>query len=197
MNSQIREVVHISELVLERRSGKSLLGDLRGDLGLLVVRSEVLAHLEPAGLARILYTREALSDLLVVKNSGLLSKAPAGILGTQLSTSCILSGRISLRVDDDEALRTCKAMRLLPPVGISQHASGLLCRNLILDVTELLILIEVVLEFLKLEILLRQLLGSSDHSYLGVHRASMLRSQVRRSLRNLLRSADLDPHAPT
>lgn len=179
MKSQIREVVHVSELMLERRSDKSLLGDLRGDLGLLLVCSEVLAHLEPASLASILHTREALSDLLVVKNSGLLSKAPAGILGTQLSTSCILSRRISLRVDDDEALGTREAMRLLPPVGISQHASGLLRRNLILDVTELLILIEVVLEFLKLEILLRQLLGSSDHSYIGVRRASMLRSQVR------------------
>ena len=197
MNPQIREVVHISELMLERRSDKSLLGDLRGDLGLLLVRSEVLAHLKPAGLARILYTREALSDLLVVKKSRLLSKAPAGILGTRLSTSCILSRRMSLRIDDDEVLGTSKAMRLLPPVGISHHASGLLRRNLMLDVTELLILMEVVLEFLKLEILLRQLLGSSDHSYIGVHRASLLRSQVRRSLRNLLRSADLDPHAPT
>ena len=104
---------------------------------------------------------------------------------------------MSLRIDDNEVLGTSKAMRLLPPVGISHHASSLLRRNLMLDVTELLILMEVVLEFLKLEILLRQLLGSSDHSYIGVRRASMLRSQVRCSLRNLLRSADLDPHAPT
>lgn len=78
-------------------------------------------------------------------------------------------------VDHDDALgRSVVLLRLLPPGCVGQHAHCPLRCQLVLDQAQLLILLKLVLEFLKLEILLRELLRAAESWHVGLARPGLL-----------------------
>lgn len=101
-------------------------------------------------------------------------------------------------IDDDDTLRlSIVLLRLLPPGGVPEHARRSLRRQLILDEAQLLVLLELILEFLKLEILLREFLRAAECRHVGVSwprlRSALLRAEV---LSKLLGRAHLYSEAP-
>ena len=70
-------------------------------------------------------------------------------------------------IDHNDALRSCICLlRLLPSARVGQHTRRSLRSQLVLDEAQLLILLKLVLQFLKFEILLRQFLGATKSGHL-------------------------------
>lgn len=89
-------------------------------------------------------------------------------------------------VDHDDALWRVALLRLLPPGRLAQHADCPLSRQLVLNEAQLLILLKLVLEFLKLEILLREFLCAAKGGHVGLPWPCLVRALLASEVRGEL-----------
>ena len=90
-------------------------------------------------------------------------------------------------VDHDDTLgRAVVLLSLLPPGRVGQHTHRSLRCQLVLNEAQLLILLKLVLEFLKLEILLREFLRATDRRRVGLARPGLLNAPVAGEVRGEL-----------
>ena len=195
LSSPVHELVSAFELrLILSTSGWLRSRDSDHGLTLQLLPAELLTHLQPRGSTHILGALKALRSRqrLVVKSSVLGPSArPVICLQYLLSTSMVLSRIVPSVIDNDDAGRRVALLRLLPPGSVAEYACRPLRRQLVLDEAELLVLLELVLKFLKLEVLVGELLGGADRRHVGVRLPRLRLPRVVEVQRELLGSAHL------
>lgn len=163
-------------------------------MALQLLPTQLLAHLHSRSSTDILRALKALRsrNRLLKKQSVLDYSSHVVRFRHLLFTAMILSTVVPSVICYYEApWRRASLLGLLPPSGVAEHARSSLRGQLILNEAELLVLLKLILEFLKLEILLRELLGTTDRRHVGACGPRLLHTLMANLIRELLGRAYL------